>query len=65
MEHDFEINCPECGAKVKVVLQDVAKQRTVQCQRGHSITLKDDGGGARKAQNALDDLDRALKRFSK
>lgn len=62
---DFDIECPECGAKVKVTLQDVAKERTVRCVRGHSIAIKDDGGGGRRAQKAMDDLDRALKRFGK
>lgn len=65
MDLDLDIDCPECGAAVKVTLQDVAKQRTVRCRRGHSIALKDQGGGGRKAQSALDDLDRALKRFGK
>jgi hypothetical protein len=63
MDREFETNCPECGATVKIALADVAKQRTVRCQRGHNIALKDVGGGAREAQAALDDLDRALKRF--
>lgn len=65
MDLDFEIDCPNCGATVKVALQDVAKQRTVRCRRSHRITLKDDGGGARKAQRSLDDLDRALKGLGK
>lgn len=65
MDLDFDVDCPNCGVKVKVALQDVAKQRTVKCRRGHSIALKDDGGGARKTQRSLDDLERALKRFGK
>lgn len=62
---DFEIECPECGATVKASIQDVAKQQTVRCRRGHRIALKDEGGGARKAQKSLDDLDRARRDFGK
>lgn len=63
MDPDLEVNCPDCGATVKVTLQDVAKHRSVRCRRGHRFTLKDDGGGARKTQRSLDDLDRAIKRL--
>jgi len=63
MDLDLGLKCPECGAAVKATLQDVARQRTVTCRRGHSIALEDEGGGARQAQNALDGLDRALKRL--
>jgi len=62
---DFDIECPECGAAVNVTLQDVGERRTVRCRRGHSIKLEDQDGGARKAQEALDDLDRAIKRLGR
>ncbi|NUO58988.1 MAG: hypothetical protein HOV78_20195 [Hamadaea sp.] len=60
---DIDIECPECGSKVGVSLEDVAKQRTVRCRKGHSIKLNDKGGGARKAQKALDDLDKKIRRL--
>jgi predicted Zn finger-like uncharacterized protein len=63
MDQDFEAECPECGAAVKVTLQAVARERTVRCPHGHMIELKDHGGSARKALSALADLDRTLKRF--
>lgn len=62
---DLEINCPECGNKVSVTLQDVAKGRGVRCRAGHSFKVVDQGGGARKAQKSLDDLDRALRRLGR
>jgi len=60
---DFE--CPECGSPVKATVAEVARQATKRCRKGHDIKLIDRGGGARKAQRAMDDLDRALKRFGK
>lgn len=65
MEIDFDIDCPECGAKVKVALQDVAKERTLRCRHGHSIAIKDEGHKGRQAQKAMDDLDQALKSFGR
>lgn len=57
------VACPDCSAKVRVTLDDVAKQRTVRCSRGHAVTLKDQGGGARKATRAMDDFEQALKKL--
>lgn len=57
--------CPDCGGALRFTLDDVAKHRTVRCSRGHSVELKDQGGGARKANQAMADLDKALKRFGK
>jgi len=65
MDLDLGLECPECGAAVKATLQDVARQRTVRCSRGHSIALEDEGGGARRAQSSLDGLDRALNRLGR
>ena len=62
---DLDLECPECGTTVNVTLQDIAKRRTVRCRRGHVITLEDQGGGARKAQKALDDVERAIKRLGR
>lgn len=58
--------CPECGAKVRVKLEDIAKGRTLRCTRGHSVKIEDDvGGGARKAQRLLDDLEKSLRGIDK
>jgi predicted Zn finger-like uncharacterized protein len=58
-------SCPECGAKFRLRMEDLAKGRTVHCPRGHSIKLLDDGGGAHKAQDALDDLEKSLRKIDK
>lgn len=59
----FDVDCPECGSKLQVSLDDVARQRTVRCSRGHSVKLHDQGGGARKASKALDDLEKSIKKL--
>lgn len=63
MADKIETECPDCGSKVRFTLDDVAKQRSVRCARGHSVKLRDKGGGARKVSKALSDLERKLKRF--
>ena len=65
MDLDIDFKCPECGSLVKATVAEVARQATKRCRKGHPIRLVDQGGGARKAQRAMDDLDRALKRFGK
>lgn len=65
MTDKIETECPDCGSKVRFKLDDVAKQRSVRCSRGHSVKLQDKGGGARKASKSFSDLDKALKRFGK
>lgn len=65
MTDKMETECPDCGSRVCFTLDDVAKQRTVRCSRGHLVKLQDEGGGARKASKALSDLDMALKKFGK
>lgn len=65
MTDKMETECPDCGSRVRFTLDDVAKQRTVRCSRGHLVKLQDEGGGARKASKALSDLDMALKKFGK
>lgn len=63
MDIDLDIDCPECGAPVRVSMRDVARERMVRCRNAHAISLVDEGGGARSADRALADLDRALKRL--
>jgi hypothetical protein len=59
----IEAECPECGSKVRFTLSELAARRTVRCDRGHAVKLEDEGGGARKADKALKDLERTLKRL--
>lgn len=63
MADKMETECPDCGAKLRLTLEDLARQRTVRCSRGHNVKLKDEGGGARKASKALSDLEKSLKKF--
>ena len=57
--------CPDCGCRVRFTLADVVEQRTARCSREHSVKMRDERGGARKASTALGDLDQALKTFGK
>lgn len=57
----IETDCPECGSKIRFTLADVAAQRTVRCGGGHAVKLNDEGGGARKADKSLKDLEKTLK----
>lgn len=65
MADSLDTECPDCGGTVRFTLEDVAKERTVRCSRGHSVQLRDEGGGARKVTKALGDLDKAIKKFGK
>ena len=65
MTADMVINCPECDAKMKVSMEDIANERTETCVKGHRVTLKDHGGGFSKAQKALDDFEKTVKNFGK
>ncbi len=65
MDIDIDLDCPGCGGKLKVTAAQVSRGATVRCPRGHSIKLKDEGGGMRRAQRALDDLDKTIRDFGK
>ncbi|NCT90145.1 hypothetical protein GXB85_04150 [Cellulomonas sp. APG4] len=65
MDLDFKFDCPECGRSVKATVAEVGRQATKRCPNGHSIKLVDKGGDARRAQSAMDDLERSLKRFGR
>lgn len=58
----IDVDCPEdgCSGKLRVTLEDIAGQRTRSCNRGHSVNLVDDGGGAKKTLKALKDLTKKL-----
>lgn len=65
MLDDLTTACPRCQGDVRYSLDDLARERTVRCSRGHSVQLEDSGGGAAKAARSLRDLDRSLKRLSR
>jgi predicted Zn finger-like uncharacterized protein len=61
----IEAECPECGSKIRFTLADLAAERSVRCGKGHSVKLKDEGGGARKVDKSLKDLDKAIKKLGR
>jgi hypothetical protein len=62
---DLGLECPKCGSPLQASLADVANERTKRCPRGHTVNLKDTGGGAKRVKKATDDLDRALEGLNK
>jgi hypothetical protein len=56
---------PQVWRKIRIKMEDLAKGRMVRCARRHSIELHDKDGGARKAQRALDDLEKSLQKIDK
>jgi hypothetical protein len=62
---EITLECPDCGVTLNVTVTEIADQRTKRCARGHSVDLRDNGGGARKAQRALDDLEKTLRRLGR
>ncbi len=65
MLDDLNVDCPNCGGSVRFSLDDLAKERTVRCSRGHALTLKDEGGGAAKSQRSFRDLEKSIERLSR
>lgn len=65
MTDKMGMECPGCCAMLRFTLEDAARQPTVRCSRGHSVKLKNEGSGARKATQALSDFDRTLKRLGR
>jgi hypothetical protein len=60
----IDIEC-DCGAQLQVSLDDIAKQRNVRCNRGHSIRLVDEGGGVGRAKRSMDKFERSLRDFGR
>lgn len=61
----MKTECPDCGSALRFTLDDVAKQRTLRCSRGHLVRMQDQDGSAKEASKAHNDLDNALKGFGK
>ena len=64
MFDDVDTDC-ECSGTVRFRLDDVAKEGTVRCSNGCEVTLRDSGGGTRRASRAADELKRSLKGLSR
>lgn len=56
-----DINCPNCNRKVKIKVKEMVPGRTKRLSCGCVIQFAGDDG--RKAQRALDDFERQLKRL--
>lgn len=63
LSSEVNISCPACSSAVRVRLSDIQRRRTVRCQRGHSIQLREDGDGLRKLDRSTKDLERSLRRL--
>jgi DNA-directed RNA polymerase subunit RPC12/RpoP len=65
---EIPLECPKCKTKLKVSLRQIEREETIQCNGcGTKIDLKDQNKsvlkGTENAQQALDDLERALRRI--
>lgn len=58
-----EITCPNCGRQVKLKINEMVPGRSKTLSCGCTVQFTGDDG--RKAQQALDDLERQLKKLSK
>ena len=59
----IDLDCPECGARLRVTMADIANQRTKQCSRGHAVRLEDEGHGARDIEKSTRELEKSLKKL--
>jgi len=65
MKSRIDVPCPECGRTMRPTLIDVKLERTVTCPAGHRVTLRDSGGGVRKADRMMGDFAKNLNRTIK
>ena len=64
MELKAEVKCPACGCKLTIKVGDMVPGRKQSCPKCHAaITFTGDDG--RKAQRALDDLEKTIKKLSR
>jgi len=64
MKLEADIECPGCKRKIKVKVVDMRPGRTKNCPRCRAeISFTGDDG--RKAQKAIDDLEKSLKNMFK
>ena len=58
-----EIRCPKCNRKLSINVKEMVPGHAKYCTCGCEIRFSGDDG--RKAQQALDDLERKLRRVSR
>jgi hypothetical protein len=58
-------SCLSCGRVVESTLSDVRNRRTVRCPAGHPVKLSEQGGGIRRLDRSLDQLNRSSERLNR
>ncbi len=56
---EADITCPSCGRTVRIKVEEMVPGRSRKCPSCDTV-FKFSGDDGRKAQNALDDLERTL-----
>lgn len=64
MKLDVDINCANCNRKIKVKLAEMNSGKKKICT-GCKTEINFTGNGGRKAQKAMDDFDKTLKKLFK
>lgn len=64
MKLEAEVECPGCKRKVKVKLEDVRPGRKKDCP-SCSAEISFTGDDGRKAQKAIDDFEKSIKKMFK
>lgn len=62
MKLEADIKCPKCSRTLKIKVAEMHPGRKKKCLCGAVIEFSGDDG--RKAQRALDDLEKSFKRLS-
>ena len=62
--YNVDIQCPNCGRKLKVALGHMSKGHSCRCHHC-ATTISFEGDGGRKAEQALKKFERDLKRLFK
>jgi len=69
-QQKIDFNCPECGLKNKVTLEQIEKQIIIKCSDcNKDITLIDKDGSAKRSvadiNKAVKDLENTIKKFGR
>jgi DNA-directed RNA polymerase subunit RPC12/RpoP len=64
MKLEADLNCPNCGGKFKQRIEDMRPGRSRVCPHC-SARIQFTGDDGRKAQKAIDDLEKELKKLSR
>lgn len=64
MDLDIDIECPSCKKKISVKVKEMVPGRKKKCPSCRS-EIKFSGDDGRKAQKALDDLEKTMKNMFK